>query len=244
VLRFITSSRNRALRPPQQTIKWLLAELIVVVGGVFVALSLEGLFEERQERRDEQLVLQALQQEFVANRTELDRQYANYERRLGAAEVFLKLGPSAADLPTDSAATLWSWYLRGGTFDPVMGTLDGLLATGRLDLIQDAELRASLAAWPSRLENMTFLEITITDFIGHQLYPWLREQSALPPGGFGTSGVPEGRFSYDPEAIHSSRTFENLTRELIGWDRALLLDKAEVDQVIEDVLEALSLQLR
>lgn len=224
--------------------KWLLAELVVVVGGVFVALLLEGVFEERQDRRDEQLVLRALHEEFVANQTELERQYSNYERRLAAAEVFLDLGSSAADLPADSVETLWRWYLRGGTFDPAMGTLDGLLATGRLDLIQDAHLRASLAAWPSRLENMRHLELTITDFIGQQVYPWLREQTALPPGGFGESGVPEGRFPYDPEVVHSSRTFENLTRELVGWDRAMLLDRAEVDQVIGDVLMALSLQMR
>ena len=232
------------MRPPEHTVKWLLAELAVVVGGVFVALSLEGWMDERSDRREEQVVVQSLHQEFVANRAELERQFANYDRRMTAAETLLQLGPSAAELPTDSLVVLWEWYLRGGTFDPTTGTLDGLLATGRLDLIQDADLRARLAGWPSRLENMRFVEIMISDLISQQIFPWLRQQSALPPGAFGGSGMPTGRGTFDARQIHSSITFENFTRELIGWDRALRMDKAEVDRVIDDVLNSLTQQMR
>ncbi len=96
------------MRPPQQTSKWLLAELVVIVGGVFVALSLEGLMDERTNRQEEQVVLEALRREFVANRKELDVQFANYDRRTAAAKEFLKMGPSAAELPVDSAAVLWN----------------------------------------------------------------------------------------------------------------------------------------
>lgn len=231
------------MRPPKQTVQWLFAELIVVVGGVFIALWLEGWMDEREDRKQEVVVLESLQREFEANRAELDLQFSNYDRRLAAATTFLDLGPAAAQLPSDSLQTLWAWFLRGGTFDPVTGTLDGLLATGRLDLIQDAELRARLAGWSSRLQNMRFVEVRIGDLLNEEIYAWLREQSALPPGGFGATGSPLGRFVFDAERVHSSVVFENFVRQVIGWDRALRADRAEVDQVIDDVLAAIEAEL-
>lgn len=231
------------MRPPKHTVRWLFAELVVVIGGVFIALWLEGWIDEREDRRQEVIVLQSLHREFEANRAELELQFANYERRLAAATAFLELGSAAAQLPSDSAQVLWNWFLRGGTFDPVTGTLDGLLATGRLDLIRNAELRARLAGWSSRLANMRLVEDRIGDLLAEQVYPWLREQSALPPGGFGSTGSPLGRFAYDAERVHSSYVFENFVRELLGWERALRADRAEVDQVIDDVLAAINAEL-
>ena len=134
--------------------------------------------------------------------------------------------------------------LYPGTFDPVTGTLDGLLATGRLDLIQDPELRARLAGWSSRLQNMRFVEIRIDGLIAEHVYPWLRQQSALPPGGFGgMAAPPTGRFAFDAERIHSSVVFENFVRELVGWEGALRADRSEVDEVIGEVLAAIEAQL-
>jgi len=207
-------------------------------------LWLEGWIDEREDRKQEVLVLQSLHREFEANRAELNLQFSNYERRLAAARKFLELGPAAAQLPVDSAQVLWNWFLRGGTFDPVTGALDGLLATGRLDLIKDAELRALLAGWSSRLQNMRFVEIRIDGLIAEQVYPWLREQSALPPGGFGgTAASPLGRFAFDAKRIHSSVVFENFARELIGWEGALRADRSEVDEVINEVLAAIEARL-
>ena len=83
----------------------------------------------------------------------------------------------------------------------------------------------------------------ITDFITKQLSPWLRTQSALPPGGFGLSGVPDGRFPHDAEQIHSSVVFENFTRELVAWDLALRLDREELDELINQILESIAAEL-
>ena len=231
------------MRAPGRTISWLAAELVVVVVGVLVALWLEGLRQEWVDRSDEREILASLQTEFEANRAELGRQFSNYDRRLASSRKFLELGPAAAGLPPDSAATLWNWFLRGGTFDPVGGTLVGLLQTGRLDLIQDDQLKGLLGSWPGRVENMRFMEVLITDFITKQVSPWLRTQSAFPPGGFGLSGVPDGRFPHDAEEVHSSVVFENFTRELVAWDLALRLDREELDELIDQILESIAAEL-
>ena len=238
-----TPSGSEESSPPKRAGRWLFAELVVVISGVFIALWLEGWTDEREDRKQEVIVLQSLHREFEANREELESQFSIYERRLGAATEFLELGSAAAQLPPDSARVLWNWFLRGGTFDPVTGTLDGLLATGRLDLIQNAELRARLAGWSSRLANMRLVEERIGNLVAEQIYPWLRQQSALPPGGFGSTGSALGRFAFDAERIHSSFVFENFVRELLGWEGALRADRAEVDQVIDDVLAAIDSEL-
>ena len=56
-------------------LRWLGAELLVIVLGVLVALWFDGVREQRSDLEDETLLLSALAAEVAENRRRLDRQF-------------------------------------------------------------------------------------------------------------------------------------------------------------------------
>jgi hypothetical protein len=199
----------------------LAAELIVVVLGVLIAISIDAWRQGLQDRRDEKALLESLLAEFDFNRDALAAQAAVYRRGGDSSEELLRLGPEARSLPSDTLAGLWRWITRGGTDDPSSGALDAATASGEIGLVQDAALRAALAQWSADVKNLRNVEHRIANLIFEQFMPWRREATILPPDGFGESGWPTGRSEPDLVFLSSSPVLENFLREEVAWARIL-----------------------
>lgn len=62
-----------------------------------------------------------------------------------------------------------------------LGTLDGLLQSGRPGLLRDAELRAAPSTWPHVLAELTEEEVTGREFVVTHLVPVLRARVNVAP---------------------------------------------------------------
>ncbi len=157
----------------------LLAEGVVIVASILLAFALDTWWDATKERREERAALESLHEEFAGAREQLAFYLGAHERIAGAAGGLgalvrraLAAGEPAVVVP-DSALALV--YIPP-TFNPMLGTLDGLLASGRLGLLRDPELRRSLAAWEGRLREGTEEEDKAVDFVFHQMDPVLRSR--------------------------------------------------------------------
>jgi hypothetical protein len=169
----VSGSRGGVLR--------LGGELVVIVLGVLIALWVEGYRQEREDRNQEYLLLVALQEEYAENRARVDDQIAMYTRRAEAQLKLVELGQAATALSLDSATTLWSHAMRGGTLDPADGVMNSAIGAGRLTLIQDPELQQLVARWPSELANFRGIDAMYLGFRQEQLVPFLVERIDPPP---------------------------------------------------------------
>ena len=113
----------------------LLLEGVVIVGSILLAFALDTWWSNRRERADELAVLENLEQEFRSAGEQLDVYIALHQRiahaiglTVEAAQVAIANGDSTIVVP-DTALTL---AFIGPTFDPRLGTLEGLLSAGRL----------------------------------------------------------------------------------------------------------------
>lgn len=86
---------------PQQSIRWLLAEICVVVMGILLAISIDAWWQGLEDRRVEHALLQALATEFETNQEFLDLQFTAYDRRASGAQALLDLGPDLTGVETD-----------------------------------------------------------------------------------------------------------------------------------------------
>jgi hypothetical protein len=163
-------------------LRWLGAELLVIVLGVLVALWFDGLRERRSEREDEALLLTALTEEVAENRRRLDRQFLFYERRAVAQRALLSSAMSQDELPADSLDLLWRWALRGGTYDPADGALSATFAAGQFRLLRDDTLRVRLGQWPGRTANVSGVESQYNEVLEGTLFPLLKSEFSLPTG--------------------------------------------------------------
>jgi hypothetical protein len=160
----------------------LVLEGLVIVVSILLAFSLDTWWNARNERVEEIAVLENLRAEFSAAGDQLDA-YISLHRRiadaasatLASVQEALANGESSVPVPDTALAIIFV----PPTFDPRLGTLDGLLASGRLGILGDPELRRSLAGWPGLLAEGTEEEEKVLQYVLNHLGPVLRTRTDL-----------------------------------------------------------------
>jgi len=191
-------------------IPWLrvFVEGVVIVGSILLAFGLQAWWEGKQEREEERESLDALAHDFEAATDAIEEQLLVMDSILVAADIVLEwTGPNADSRHADSLAVLVQVIGRLPSFQPPMGTLEALLGSGDLRLIQNDTLRAALASFPSRLARVSLTESYGVEQMFGQLRPFLNESIPMRLFGLGGDGV--SRFESDVGGLLRSMAFEN-----------------------------------
>ena len=181
---------------------------MVIVGSILLAFGLQAWWDASRERAEERQALEALARDFRAASALLDRQFLLTDSIVAATEtIFEWTGPSADSRYADSLAVLLPTVTRLPGFEPPSGTLDALLGSGDLRLIESDSLRAELASFPSRLAGMHRTERYGSDAQFGEFFPYVNEM--IPMRLFGRGGDGRSRFPADVSALLRSLEFEN-----------------------------------
>lgn len=200
--------------PRARSSRGLLAELLVVALGVFIALLADGWREWANERGEERRALEALSTEFAETRASFDRRLALYSAREQAILVLLDV-IRGGDVPdSDSLDVLFGWSIRLGSFDPPTGALNSIIASGGLQLITDLSLRSALAQWPRALEDYNQVESVYENLVLNHYRPYLRENAGLPKRIGEASVFPPNSVPVRFSDLLSESVVEQMLREL------------------------------
>jgi len=145
------------LRPSgeQNFLKDAIRDLVVVVVGILAALYLESWWQDRQDRAEEASLLDGLRTEFVANKTQLAEMMAVWDEiAVAAGSAAQYMGQSANRLDSAKVVPMLRDANVMRFFDPRTGQLSSLINSGKLGLIQNVELRAGIADWPSLVDDL------------------------------------------------------------------------------------------
>ncbi len=195
--------------PESRNWKRLAVEGVVIVASILLAFGIEAWWNETQERAEEREALGALARDFRAASALLDRQFLLTDSIVAATETIHEwTGPSADSRYADSLAVLLPAVTRLPGFEPPSGTLDALIGSGDLRLIESDTLRAALASFPSRLAGMHRTERFGSDGLFGDFFPYVNE--TIPMRVFGRGGDGRSRFPADIAALLRSLEFENL----------------------------------
>lgn len=180
----------------------------MIIGSILLAFGIDAWWDASRERVEERQALGALARDFHAASALLDRQFLLTDSILAAVETILEwTGPSADSRYADSLAVLLPTVTRLPGFEPPSGTLDALLGSGDLRLIESDGLRAALASFPSRLAGMHRTERYGSDVLFGDFFPYVNE--TIPMRVFGRGGDGRSRFPADVAALLRSLKFEN-----------------------------------
>ena len=142
-----------------QTIQWkrLSVEAIVIVASILLAFSIDAWWEERSDRMRLAGAIQNIAAEVRDAREEIENAVEKNTFRIDGMSRFLSLQPEdILALPEDSILSLGDAFATPSPFDTSGYALQGLLASGNLEIIADDELRSALIAWaqfPSEIER-------------------------------------------------------------------------------------------
>jgi hypothetical protein len=195
-------------------LRFLGAELVIVVLGVIIALGIESWWSGVQDSRRADSHMAALHDEFSANLDSLRGNVAREENIKGAAAQLLSI--MVGDIPRPSPDSLVAITWEAFSFppyEPLTTAYDNLISTGDIALIQDDQLKRDLALFMSEVEHyrqgewqMDQWNRHIQPFVGTEMVPldWL-------PADYRRShGVPDPPVRTDWDRILTSREFEGL----------------------------------
>ncbi len=117
----------------------------MIVGSILLAFGLQAWWEGRQDREFEQEALARLEVEFSENLSRLPPG-SRFAARTAAAHELIQAAPSEAET-VSVPDTLLAALFATGTFDRVTPVLDGLIRSGRWELIRDPGVREAVAQW-------------------------------------------------------------------------------------------------
>jgi hypothetical protein len=139
-------------------IPWIriLAESMAIIASILIAFALDAWWDDTQERRREQELLHRIHGEFVETRDSLREAVRWHRTRVEASLELREFGGNGeASPPEDLTRKVRTTFLTYQTTHPVTGTLDGMLASGNLGIVNNDELRSLLAGWPAALTEFT-----------------------------------------------------------------------------------------
>ncbi len=161
MLQFFRQIR-RGLLNERRLSKYLLyavGEIVLVVIGILIALYLNDL-KARAESRDKQLeYLQRFHGEMELNLKEMDRLLDQSENTLVRIDSLLAISFGEISMPSNAtfnrlAQTAVDYLI----FQSAEATVEDLLGSGELSLIEDNDIREAIATWETRLMVIRSLE--------------------------------------------------------------------------------------
>ena len=162
-----------------QKINWpqAIAEVVLIVTGILVALAVNGWWGDRLERQAETSYLEALNSDFQKNRESLAAAIEEQENVINEGDQVLRLIKAGLNEETSG-----EFYSKVGnklyffpSWTPITGTYDDLVNSGRLLYIQNSQLRIEMSGFQRSLERIRQMERLQTETFYARQSPFLVE---------------------------------------------------------------------
>ena len=150
-----------------------MGEVVIITAGVLMALGADEWRSEMDRARREQVILEELHADFLANAAEIETVAQGHLAELQAAQTLIHALEGDSVLRVPAADVLSSVLLSNWRFDPERGALDSYLNGGDLGLVRDPSLRSALADWPRRVDEVWQQEARVLEFVDRDARAYL-----------------------------------------------------------------------
>lgn len=140
---------------PLKYLRYAIGEIVLVVIGILIALQINTWNNEQIEKRQEQTVLIGIHETFTNNLENLnfiiDISMDSFD---SSKTLMTLLGPDASDYTNDQVDSLINHMINYSTYDPSTGTLDNIINSGKLNIIQNEFLKENISNWSGLLNDV------------------------------------------------------------------------------------------
>jgi len=230
-------------------LKYAIGEIVLVVIGILIALSINNWNEVRKQRNEERELLGNLKLEFSRKLMELEGK--NDGRMINIEEIdqLLKIIADENDeIPEGEMMTLLenisTWFYVNEEFS----IIEMLFYSGKINTISNDSLKSRIIAWPDKMEEMLEEQRVLQDVIENRLNPLVQDYVSLtnrmyhysikhPNSWIGDETI-EGKYPNDFKGLIRDRKFESL----ISYKKLLLnINYKDSEVLINDTKAILDL---
>lgn len=143
---------------------YAIGEILLVVVGILIALQISNLNELKKDKIKESQILVSLSEDFKINIEKLNSSIDQYPRIVNRLRTTLSyIGTSEEQLSDGMKDTIRNTALV--FTELVDGTLNSILNSEKLELIQDEELKKALTAYPAIVSEFNKQEDIIEEYV-------------------------------------------------------------------------------
>jgi len=161
-------------------ITYAVGEVILVVIGILIAVSINNWNQERQLKNEEKVILKNIHTEFLENKNALKLGLETNNQSCKATITLLNLvGQKRERIQKQNLDSLIYVMLESDSFTPSENTISDLLQSGKLQLLQNDNLKNLLYKWTRNLKktNVSFNRAEIQ--MDNELVPYLTDHYSM-----------------------------------------------------------------
>jgi hypothetical protein len=217
---------------------YAIGEIILVVIGILIALQINNWNENQKEKKLEQSVLKNLAQEYKANQASLKQLILTvsncYEANHSLMELFAK---DNLLLSTHNIDSLIFNSLEFDRYSPSENVLQGLLSSGKLDIIESDSLKNTLFDWTRVLKVAEERYLDCNRKLVSDLTPYLTQNYVFKDlDQYGNLNWKEpSKFEKDKHAVFDDLVYENLIDDFMYRIDRYLKQLKELENIIKKV---------
>jgi hypothetical protein len=139
---------------------YAIGEIILVVVGILIAVSIDDWNEAKQNLKREIIYLEALSKEFRVNQERLQSAMRVNQGNLKAARRLSELmGVNPSSVPIDTLRKLCLGVINAEVqYRPSNGVINEIINSGKLELFKDDSIRFMISGWEGELSKVRFQE--------------------------------------------------------------------------------------
>ena len=168
--------------------KYAIGEIILVVIGILIALSINNWNENRKNSIKEIQFLEGFKNDLMANKTELNRVIRKAEITSNSSDSILKLKRRELESLGIKSFVRFMMDATGFTvYQTQEGTIQGIMGSGNLDVISNDSIRLAIGSWQANLKDFREWEeldkntyAIYNEYLENHLKLYTRGQEELP----------------------------------------------------------------
>ncbi|MFL0354808.1 DUF6090 family protein [Xanthomarina sp. GH4-25] len=154
---------------------YAIGEIVLVVIGILIALQVSNWNQDRKDRISERKILNNINRDFSQNKASFDKVKVINHKNLATLDSIVEMLQEGEI--TIEKYNRYNKLITGTTYNPYSSTVDAVINSNSLELIQDDELQKYLVSWKDLLTDYLESETQYFKFINEQWRTYILQNS-------------------------------------------------------------------
>jgi len=175
-IRFDLMEKNRT----GKYLKYAIGEIVLVVIGILIALSINNWNEIRKQRLEEVQILKNIQLGYQNVIAECEENNEFRKQILDATKkLYSLIGNNQQNFSKTELDSLLAILFINPTYNNQTGSLNILFNSGKINLITNENIKESLIKWPQRIDDVIEDELYASNHLLNELKPYMRKYISI-----------------------------------------------------------------
>lgn len=168
------AAENKSIIRNTNYFKYAIGEIVLVVVGILIALQVNNLNQERKDFKEGRLIKQNINEEFIINQELLKESRKLSEEALSSGKLLVSLvGADRSELDGFKLDSLFNSSLMAEAYLPTSNSLQDIMQSGRMNLLNNTELKNTILSWNAALDLFKEYKEVQTNWQNNQYMPYM-----------------------------------------------------------------------